>query len=257
MAKRGNYGGGTPLWQIIGIIVAGVVVVAFAGYVVTRDPAPPATGAAYTPSPSPTQTAVAVPDTPKVTETDFAQSGIPDDYAVFDTGLNESGMEVKGGQLVHGAPTAPNGASYLETELPGDVQRIGAVAEFPSTKSGSIALVVWEDSLVAKRTEENTLPQSGLHFVASPGRWHLGIIDPKADKLEDIVEDGAYSGGPGSQEFDLFRQGDTVWVVDPSGNTTTITDPRIAEYAGPWANWELYEPTADSVPASFSKVWAG
>ena len=42
-----------------------------------------------------------------------------------------------------------------------------------------------------------------------------------------------------------------------TGGVTEISDPRIAEYAGPWVNWELYEPTGDSVPAAFREVWAG
>lgn len=258
MVRRGS-GHGPTAWQITALVALAVVVVAMAGYVVVRDPKPPASGVTYTPKPTPTPGPIQAPTVPKVVAVDFAeQQDVPGGFEVFDTGLNESGMTVKGGRLVHGAPTDANGASYLEAELPQDAQRIGAVAEFPGGRdSGAVALIIWEDSLVAKRTDEGTLPRSGLHFVAYPGQWHIGVIDPKAEQLEDVVDRGGYFGVSGPQRFDLFRKGDTVWVVDPSGNTTKVTDPRLRQYPGRWVTWELYEPTTESVPAKLREVWAG
>lgn len=214
--------------------------------------------ATTTPSPSAEPTKTAVPRVPRAVGADFRDGSIPAGFDTFESGSNETGFDVADGLLTHGAPTGDAGASYLEAELPDDVQRVGATAVFADTGTpGAIALIAWEESLVRKRTDENTLPRSGLHFVAYPGRWHLGIIDPAADQLEDIVERGEYRSPSGAHEFDLFRNGDTVWVVDPAGGVTEITDPRIEEYAGPWVNWELYEPTGDSAPASFREVWAG
>lgn len=242
---------------MVAVVVAfAAVVVGFSAYVVLRDPgttvAAPRVEPSRTPSPTPSSSAV-----PKTVEVDFSGSGIPDGFATFDDGTT-SDMTVEGGRLVHGESTGGRGASYLETELPGDVQRIGAVVEFADSPTpGAVALIAWEDSLVQSRTVRNTLPRSGLHFVAFPGQWHVGIIDPDAAELETIIGSGKFPRAKGPQEFDVVRDGDTVRVTDPSGTVTKVTDPRIAEYAGPWANWELYELDGDFAPASFLRVWAG
>ena len=220
------------------------------------DPtSPTATGS--TPAPGRDKSHPRTPDVPIVVEADFAAGRIPADFATFDDGTSHP-MTVSGGRLVHGSPTGSTGASYLEAALPDDVQRIGAEVRFADTaQPGGIALIAWEDSLVAKRTDEKTLPRSGLHFVAFPGSWHLGTIDPSAPALETIVGSGSYSGASGSQVFEVVRRGGTVWVTDPSGGVTKVQDPRIAEYAGPWADWELFDPARGSAPASFARVWAG
>ncbi len=49
----------------------------------------------------------------------------------------------------------------------------------------------------------------------------------------------------------------TVWLTDPTGAVTEVTDRRIGSLSGPWASWELREEGAGDRPAGFQEIWAG
>jgi hypothetical protein len=228
----------------------------------TRVTQPEPTGSTSVRQPEPTDVQPAAPQPPKVSvaKSSTFESKLPNGFRVHETDLNETGMHVADGVLVHGKPTADAGASYLEAQLPDDVQRLGADVVFNGDKPGSIALVAWQKSIYDERAAGRPIPNSGLHFVADPNGWHLGIYH---DGREDVLERNNFqqvleTDGQTGYRFEVYRKGRSAWVVDPDGVITgPIRDKRIADWAGPWASWELYEFSGDLTPAAFAKVWAG
>lgn len=187
-----------------------------------------------------------------------ADTGQP--FGTVETGKNESVLSAAEGLLRHGAATDNNAASYLEADLGKPVEKIGAEAVFFHPGGGQIALVAWEDSIAAARNKDNPdrVPNGGIHFVASPTGWHLGVYD--TNKGERIVAQGpitVHSDGVTPNKFEITRKGSMVWITLPDGSTSTATDPKIGQWSGRWATWELYENTPGLVPAAFSSVWAG
>jgi hypothetical protein len=195
-------------------------------------------------------------------KTGLSEAGEGNRYGIVESGANKSGATIENGLMSHGAPAGRNGASYLEARMPGDVQRLGANAVFFNRNSGSIALVVWHSSLAAARNKPapGPFPLAGMHFVAYPLGWHLGVF---TNKGEDVIKTVNFPSalkpdGKTPYTFDLTRAGDRVWVTGPDGTITgPIRDPRISQWAGPWACWELYEYSPDMAPAAIAKVWAG
>jgi len=72
-----------------------------------------------------------------------------------------------------------------------------------------------------------------------------------------VVASAPFTLVSGTATFEVYRDGDQAWVVDPSGATTTVSDPVIAELAGPWACWQLLEEKPAQTPAVIEAVWAG
>jgi hypothetical protein len=190
----------------------------------------------------------------------FAERSTLSAFKVYDNGANAGGMRIQNGLLVHGPPIRAPAASYLEVELSNNISTIGAEAVF-SEPSGAVALVVWQRSVVEawQNRSELSFPRAGLHFVAYPNGWHLGVYTGDS---EDIIKTVTYSrplvtDGRTRYRFELRKRGDDAWVDDPiSGESEVIREPRIAEWAGPWACWELYEHTTNLKPAAFASVWA-
>lgn len=188
-----------------------------------------------------------------------AATGQP--FGIWDNGKNTSGMTVTNGLLVHGDATGTHSASYLEAGIGKPVEKIGAEAVFASVDGGQIALVAWQDSIDAARNKANPdrIPNGGIHFVAGPTAWHLGVYD--TNKGERIISSGSINlvaDGKTRHRFEVVRKGNQAWIVLPSGATTPpVTDPKLGEWAGEWATWELYENTPGLAPAAFSSVWAG
>lgn len=181
-------------------------------------------------------------------------------FAQAETQRNATPMVSSGGELRHGAPTTTNAVSYLQLQnQPTPVTRIGATMTFSDTRSGSVALVAWQQSLVnsirAGRLVGSSIPNAGIHFAADISGWHLGVWDGAASREVVILRGnyGATAGVPVSYQVD--RAGSTATITDPDGVKSSITDPRIGEWTGQWATWELYENNAQQTPATLSKLW--
>jgi hypothetical protein len=190
---------------------------------------------------------------------DTADTGQP--LGVVDNGRNTTGLGVVDGRLTHGDPTGANAAGYLEAALPGQVQVIGAEAVF-SEDSGSIALISWQSSIADARggATPDPIPNGGIHFVADAESWHLGVWDGVAGTEDILIQRDlgeVRADGVTPYRFEVTRQGDKVWVTTPDGTAGPFTDPRIADWSGPWACWELYEFEPGMNPAAFTNVWAG
>jgi hypothetical protein len=179
--------------------------------------------------------------------------------AVLDSGRNVSGLAVVNSELTHGFPKQSNAAGYLEARIDAPVSRIGAVAEFHSENSGAIGLVSSSESIAdaSGKGARDSLPNGGILFASTNRQWHFGVWDSAA-KREHVLLHGtlALAADGTGQAFEVVRYGDTVTVRLPDGTMQATADSRIAQWTGPWANWQLYEFDTGQVPATLTAVWA-
>jgi hypothetical protein len=178
---------------------------------------------------------------------------------VYNNGGNTAGLAAVDSQLSHGAPKTPNAAGYLEARMAAPVTRIGAIASFHSVNSGAIGLLSWANSLVAARGKGSPgpAPNGGMHFAASSAEWILSIWDSAANAIDTLLEGPLSLRADGTEyPFEVVREGDTVTVRLPDGTTHSASDPRIGQWSGPWACWELYEAGQTRVPATIEAIWA-
>lgn len=229
----------------------------------TRDPDPETGQAVADPSAAPTAVETGASSSPTAEESievpdqrraDFTSGDpLPEASRLYDNGLNRPGLGIRQGALRHGEPTGPLAIGSLETQLDAPVQKLGARIDFADGNSGSVALVAWQSSLIDARQAGDPVPLSGLRLVVSPGLWQLVVYD----KGEVVIAGDEYPVQPGPQTFEVSRQGDHAWVVDPSGARTDVIEVRIDQFAGPWACWQLLEETPGERPAAIEAVWAG
>lgn len=204
------------------------------------------------PSSSPTEP---VPDPPTIKDqrkVDFADGDdLPDGAEVYDGGGNATGLHLEDGGLTHGKPDGDPAAGFLEVQLKSDVQKLGARVRFADRNSGLVALTAWQDS-VATGLESGSLPNTGMRLVVGPGEWTLEISGGGG-----ALATGSYDPEKTTATFELLRDGDELWVVDPTGAVLHVQDAQIAEFAGPWASWGLFEDEQDQTPATLESLWAG
>jgi hypothetical protein len=179
--------------------------------------------------------------------------------AVYDNGGNATGLAVVNSQLTHGAPLIPNAAGYLEAGMAAPVTRIGAIVSFHGANSGAVGLLSWANSLVASRGAgfAGPLPNGGMHFAVSNTKWIFSVWDSAADTTDTLLDRPLALATDGTEyAFELVRDGDTVTVRLPDGTTQSTEDPRIGQWSGTWACWELYEADETRVPATIAAIWA-
>lgn len=217
-----------------------------------QAPATPSEDVTTVPT-NPPASAEEPPRTADARRVDFAlRSDLPAGFRSYDNAAVGAAMGLRDGLLQHGRPAAPYAVSSLETRLGADVRKLGARVRFPDDNSGAVVLVAWRSSLVDSRLAGRPRPASGLRLVVTPGRWALTSVPG-----DSVLASGSFAQVPGTATVEVYRDGDRAWVVDPSGAVTTVSDPRIAELAGPWACWQLYEPDPAQTPAVIDSIWAG
>ena len=253
-----------------GLVVLAVVTVVLCYLALTRDPYPTRASAGDPGPPSATTDPVgpsespasqtpaaetaAPPSVPDTTRADFSASDrLPSGARTYDNPATGTRLAVRDGLLTHGRPRGRLAIGTLETRLGADVQKLGARIRFPAEKPGSVALVAWTDSLVDARRAGDPVPTSGLRLVVGVDGWQLGVFD----QVERPIAEGSYTPTSALATFQVFREGDRAWVVDPAGKVTQVEDPRIATMAGPWASWQVLEDTPDLTPAGIEELWAG
>jgi hypothetical protein len=207
-------------------------------------PAAQAPGAAEAP--------VRTPHVADVVRADFTQGDPwPVGAASRDTASVAWPLGIVDRVFVHGPAEGPSAVSWLARALPADVRAVGARVRFASKRSGSVALTAWHTSVLAE--SGTALPRSGMRLVATPGRWRLEAVDQDGTAR---LAAGRYEAAGTSASFGLVRRGAQVWVTDPAGVVTRVSDPRVAALAGPWASWELRDnPGTRSV--AIEEIWAG
>lgn len=205
-----------------------------------------------------------LPDVPLTLEVDFTTQDLPRrGWSRVNVGEGRTEIARADGALRHGRDAADAAAKgVVETEVEAPVQRIGAEIRFAGggfSPSGYVALTISDGSVAQALAEEQPLPRSGVRLVAAPGRWALVVVDPSAEAPETLLLTGEFDDANlgRNQSYDVRRQGGTVWVTDPSGATSQITDDRVADWSGTFAGWELIETRGDQTPAAIRQVWAG
>ncbi|WP_370064525.1 hypothetical protein [Mycobacterium sp. MAA66] len=170
--------------------------------------------------------------------------------STVEAGRSLTPMQVLDGQLRHGAPTDSDASSEMVAELPQPVTQIGATIIFPPY-SGSVALAAWDS-----QPFPDAKPDAGIHMVVGPDRWEMSVWDANAGR--DVLAGGNYPAGkPGTaQSFQVVRNGDTAVLTTPDGKQHSVTDPRVGQWTGSSATWELYETQPGLTPASISALWA-
>ena len=218
------------------------------------DPSPTASEApSQVPSPSASPADEGPPQVADQRRVDFATTEeLPTGSRIYDNESVSDGMAVERGVLQHGPPRGPVAVSSLETELSGEVSKLGARVRFVGEDPGSVVLVAWKSSFVDSRRTGQPIPATGLRLVVNSGSWEL-TVSPG----DEVVGSGSFQPVPGTASLEVYRRDDTAWVVDPSGTVTRLQDPRIAKLAGPWACWQLVEQETSQTPAIIEAVWAG
>ncbi|MBJ7359667.1 hypothetical protein [Nocardioides sp.] len=206
--------------------------------------------------PSPSGESVKVPKVPDQRLADFTKGDdLPDGAVTYDSPSNVSRMRLTDTGLTHGAVEdgATDGLGLVETELESDVRSLGFRVLFPEPSSGSAALMAWESSAAEALEAGDPLP-SGMRFVATPGTWTLSMV---TEGGEETLAEGSFEAATGPLEFRVVRDGDEIFVVDPTGLVTAVTKARAGELVGPFASWGLVETGPDEAPAVIESVRAG
>ncbi len=266
-------------WQTTLVVALVVVAVLLAALALTRDPRPaangfegssvsdtegaePSAGSSTgdesdgpdgTASPSGSAAGEAPPRVKDQRRADFTLSDqLPNGARIYDNESVSSGLVVRDGALQHGRPRGPVAVSSLETQLTGDVSKLGARVRFVGDDSGSVVLVAWQSSFVDSRRNGQAIPATGLRLVAAPGSWEL-TAGPGAE----VIGSGSFAHVQGTETFEVYRRDAEAWVVDPAGAVTHIDDERIGSLAGSWACWQLVEDEVSQNPAVIEALWAG
>lgn len=184
---------------------------------------------------------------------------------VWDNGRNVSGMAVSGGLLTHGAASLDNGASYLEAQLDGIVQRIGCRAKYSPTNTGAkTSLINWAaPGIVARKVDTvpaGDIPFGSIHFTADQFGWNFTCWQGASNGpiLAREVSATAYSADTdGFLTWELVRRGTTIYVRRPDGTyADPITDAQVNTNTSGFVCHELYEYSTALTPAGFGQIWA-
>ncbi|MCR5977937.1 hypothetical protein GDN83_09360 [Gordonia jinghuaiqii] len=189
-------------------------------------------------------------------QVDYATaSAVPPGFVSIERGRSTHPLRVSDGRMLHGNSTGPNAASYVATDLsPARVTRIGATVSFTGDDDASIALLV--SAAPVPENESQPAPHAAVHFVARRAGWSYAIWEA-GDASQTVLGQGTYQTAfdRDGARFEIELAGDRAKVYLPDATSIVFSDPRIAEFAGGWATWELYEASAGTAPASFRELW--
>lgn len=167
---------------------------------------------------------------------------------------------IVGGSMTYQPTTeALSAGYYCSPDLGAPVRSMGVQFTFRpgAGTQGALAMVV-------SRGVEATVPPMiqplPVHFVLTPVNWNISVsraddapleIIAAGDLPQPLLEDGVTS-----YEASLTIDGADV-TVDLPGVHRTVSDPRVSEWRGNYATFELFSNNGltDSI-ASISKIWA-
>jgi hypothetical protein len=201
---------------------------------------------------------VKAPKVPDQRRKDFTQGDdtLPDGATTYDSRSSSSGLVLSPQGLTHGPVKdgETDGIGLVETELKTDVRSLGFRVRFPEGASGSAVLAAWKTSAVAALDRGGDAMPTGLRLLVSSGGWTLSVLDTDG---EQTVAEGSFDPSAAPVEVQLVREGADLYVVDPAGLVTMVTDASVPDLVGPFASWALYEPDPGLTPAVIESVWAG
>ncbi|OBB44626.1 hypothetical protein A5752_03560 [Mycobacterium sp. 852002-51961_SCH5331710] len=180
-------------------------------------------------------------------------SGTPDDPGAL--------PRIVDGRLTYEPTGDGSAAGFFSTpDLGGPVRSIGARFVFRAGRGtkGAVALVVSRGLDTGFPPIIRPLP---VHFVLTPANWNVSVSHSAGDPL-DVIAAGEFpqplaEDGTTAYEARLTINDAQLTLDLPQGVQKKISDPRISEWQGSYANFELFanHGTTDSLPA-LEKVWA-
>jgi hypothetical protein len=190
---------------------------------------------------------------------DVSDSGQSLRYVATST---QGALAVEGGWLTN-TGTAGTSTGYSETQLSGNVSRIGAEFAFDTltgTDNGAAAtLVIWQASRVDTYP---SVPAARCHLTVTRTTWTYGIWPSQGAGAQIVLATGGFAtalaaDGTTKHKVEVVIDGDTAYLQLPDGRTAIIVDSRIRTLAGAFACWEVYRPDASGgVRPKFSRAWA-
>jgi hypothetical protein len=172
-----------------------------------------------------------------------------------------SNFMVRNGRLTYRPTTNKVSAAYFSTpDMGAPVTSLGASWVFSPGDGtfGAIAL------LVSRGTQDPMppiVPPVAVHFVATAVNWNLSVGQNEARPLETVAtgdfaeplkEDNATS-----YSVSIYLDGEKATINLPDGGKQIVKDPRISEWQGNFATFEVYSNygLSDSI-GGFEQVWA-
>jgi hypothetical protein len=165
------------------------------------------------------------------------------------------------GRLTYQPTSEDTAAGFFSTpDLGAPVRSLGA--RFVFRPGGGTKGVV---GLVVARGVDSAFPPTirplPVHFVLTPVNWNVSVTHSAGDPL-DVIAAGDFpeplaEDGTTAYEARLTINGSELTLDLPQHVHRTISDPRISEWQGSYANFELFanHGLTDSLPA-LEKVWA-
>lgn len=169
----------------------------------------------------------------------------------FVASYGNSPASVSSGTIVH-TPSGPsNTAAYIEAQLAGPTRRIGAVADWPASNGGTLALVIPAASWAS------AIGNAGVHAtVTAAGRVACGRYVSGASVGTQSVDVGALTGRH-TVEVTINATAQTVSVYLDGIRVLHYVDAEAFTYLSDRAIWELYESTGTSLtPIVMVSGWA-
>lgn len=265
---------GTPWWQHVILVLLAAGTVALCYLALTRGSSAPenaggpasglpsalvSTGTASSSSDatsSPTDQPAGPPEVPDQRRKDFTDGDdtLPDGARTFNTDGNASGMALTPAGLTHGRPVSAGAVGVVETKLDSDVRSLGFRVRFGEDNPGFAALLASDKSVAKALRGGRPTPATSMRLIVSPDDWRLLV---GSDAEERVIDQGVFAEQAGPVTFQVVRDGATVWVVDPTGAESKVTDDQVEELEGPWASWGLLETGVDQAPAVIEALWGG
>jgi hypothetical protein len=168
---------------------------------------------------------------------------------------------IRDGRLTYQPTSEDTAAGFFSTpDLGAPVRSMGARFVFRpgSGTKGVMALVV---SRGVDSDFPPTIRPLPVHFVMTPVNWNVSVTHSAGDPL-DVIAAGDFpeplaEDGTTAYEARLTINGSELTLDLPEGVHRTVSDPRISEWQGSYANFEIFanHGLTDSLPA-LEKVWA-
>lgn len=168
---------------------------------------------------------------------------------------------IREGRLTYQPTGEETAAGFFSTpDLGAPVRSIGARFVFRpgSGTKGAMALVVSRGVNSDFPPMVRPLP---VHFVLTPVNWNISVSHSEGDPL-DVIAAGEFPEPLAEDATTAYEARITIHDSEltldlPQDVHRTISDPRISEWQGSYANFELFanRGLTDSLPA-FEKVWA-
>lgn len=170
-------------------------------------------------------------------------------------------ITVDGGRLSYRPTVDGVVAAYLSTpDLGAPVRELGASWVIAPGKGthGAIALVV---SNGIRDGYPPTVAPISVHFVANAINWNLSVMKESGGQLEPVAAapfaKPLLQDGVTVHTVTIGVAGDTATLQLPDGEQKVVRDPRISQWRGRYATFEIYanHGLTDSL-GSFETVWA-